>query len=159
MQLSKENHNRVQQKSTSNLSALMQDVLARAKAQGATEASVSVNHDSGFSVDVRMGEVETVSFNDDKGVSVVVYFGHQKGAASSTDTSSASIDALITAACDIAKVSAADPCFGLADKELMTNHFPDLDLYHPWAIKPAEAVEMALTCEAKALALDARIKN
>lgn len=159
MQLSKENHNRVQQKSTSNLSALMQEVLTRAKAQGATNASVSVNHDSGFSVDIRMGQVETVSFNEDNGVSLVVYFGHQKGAASSTDTSPESIDSLITAACEIAKVSAADPCFGLAERELMTNQYPDLDLYHPWSIKPAEAVEMAMTCEAKALALDARIKN
>lgn len=159
MQLSKENHNRVQQKSTSNLSALMQDVLSRAKAQGATDAAVSVNHDSGFSVDVRMGQVETVSFNDDKGVSLVVYFGHQKGGASSTDTSPAALDTLITAACDIAKVSAADPCFGLADRELMTNQYPDLDLYHPWSIKPTDAVEMALACEAQALALDARIKN
>lgn len=154
-----ENNNRVALKSTSNLSELMQDVLVRARAQGATEAVVSVNHDSGFSVDVRMSEVETVAFNEDKGVSLLVYIGHRKGGASSTDTSPAALDALVTAACDIARVSAEDPCFGLPDRELMRNDYPDLDLYHPWAINPHEAIEKALACEAYALALDKRISN
>ncbi|WED43777.1 metalloprotease PmbA [Legionella cardiaca] len=154
-----ENNNRVTGKSTNNLSELMHEVLDRAKAQGATDAMVSVNHDSGFSVDVRMGEVETVAFNEDKGINLVVYIGHRKGGASSTDTSPAALDALVMAACDIAKVSAADPCFGLADRELMTTQYPDLDLYHPWAVTPAEAIEMALACETHALALDKRITN
>lgn len=159
MQTSSENLTRVQQKSASDLSVLMQEVLNKAKKQGATDVSVSVNHDEGYSVDVRMGNVETVSFNEDKGVSLVVYIGHRKGNASSTDTSSSAIDALVQAACDIARVSAEDTCFGLADKELMTNEFPQLDLYHPWDISPPEAIEKALACEAAALATDKRIDN
>ena len=154
-----ENSNRVAVKSTNNLSELMQDVLARAKAQGATDAMVSVNYDSGFSVDVRMGAVETVAFSEDQGVSLIVYIGHRKGGSSSTDTSPAALDALVTAACDIARVSAEDPCFGLADRELINNNYPDLDLYHPWAINPPEAIEKALACESHALALDKRISN
>ncbi|MGQ3891020.1 metalloprotease PmbA [Legionella sp. CNM-4043-24] len=146
-------------RSASDLSTLMQDVLRRARAQGATDASVSVNHDEGYSVDVRMGQVETVSFNEDKGVSLVVYVGHRKGGASSTDTSPEALDALVSAACDIARVSAADPCFGLADRELMTNDFHDLDLYHPWDIAPPDAIKLALDCEAQALAADKRISN
>lgn len=153
------NSNRVIGKSTSNLSELMHEVLDRARAHGATDAMVTVNHDSGFSVDVRMGEVETVAFSEDKGISLVVYIGHRKGGASSTDTSAAALEALVTAACDIAKVSAEDPCFGLADRELMNNKHPDLDLYHPWSINPPEAIEKALACEAHALALDKRIIN
>jgi PmbA protein len=154
-----ENNNRVAVKSTNNLTELMHDVLARAKAQGATDAMVTVNHDSGYSVDVRMGDVETVAFSEDKGVSLVVYIGHRKGGASSTDTSPTALDSLVTAACDIARVSAADPCFGLADRELINNNYPDLDLYYPWDISPPEAIEKALACEAQALALDKRITN
>ncbi len=154
-----ENKNRVVVKSANKLTELMHDVLARAKAHGATDAMVSVNHDSGYSVDVRMGVVETVAFNEDKGVSLVVYIGHRKGGASSTDTSATALDALVTAACDIARVSAADPCFGLADRDLMTTHYPDLDLYYPWEISPPEAIEKALACEAQALSLDKRITN
>lgn len=159
MHLSSNEHNRVQQKSTSSLSAIMHDVLAKTKQMGASDASVSVNHDRGYAVDVRMGQVETVAFHEDNGISVTVYFGHRKGSASSTDTNPDALHNMVEAACDIAKVSAADPCFGLADKALMTNQFPDLQLYHPWSIKPAEAIEIALECEAKALAIDPRIHN
>ncbi|KTD50080.1 peptide maturation protein PmbA [Legionella quinlivanii] len=159
MQITTQNSNELQQKSIEKLSELMKDVLDRAKALGASDASVAVNHDNGFSVDVRMGEVETVAFNDDKGVSLVVYFGHRKGSASSTDTSPAALDSLVAAACEIAKVSAADPCFGLPDSELMTNQYSNLELHHPWSITPAQAIEMALACESHALSLDKRISN
>lgn len=159
MQTLTQNTNRGQLKSTEELQSLMKDVLVRARQKGATAASVAVNHDCGFSVDVRMGQVETVAFSEDNGVSVIVYIGHQKGGASSTDTSPAALDAMITAAIDIAKVSAADPCFGLAEKELVSNTYPRLDLCHPWSITPAEAIEMALSCERQALAMDKRISN
>ena len=154
-----QNINRGQVKSTEELSALMQDVLARARQQGATDASVSVNHDSGFSIDVRMGEVETVAFSEDNGVGIVVYQGTRKGSASSTDTSPRALDAMISAAIDIANVSAADPCFGLADRDLVSNEYSDLDLCHPWSITPPEAIDVALSCERQALAMDKRIGN
>ena len=47
----------------------------------------------------------------------------------------------------------------MADAELMTQHFPDLDLYHPWAPSPEEAIEQARACEAAARGLDKRIDN
>lgn len=159
MQLSTKNNKRLRDESTSNLTALMHDVLARASKHGATDAVVSVNHDSGFSIDVRMRDVETVSFNENKGVSLSVYIGHRRGSASSTDTSPAALDTLVQAAYDIAKVSAEDPCFGLADRELMTKEHQDLDLYHPWDVTPVEAIETTLACEAHALDLDNRITN
>lgn len=66
---------------------------------------------------------------------------------------------MVKAACDIARVSAEDPCFGLADKELMSPNHPDLDLFHLWDINPQQAIEMALDCEKYALSLDKRIIN
>ena len=151
--------NRGQLKSTEELSSVMQDILARAHHQGATEASVAINHDCGFSIDVRMGEVDTVAFSEDNGVSITVYRGHRKGGASSTDTSPKALDAMVAAAIDIADVSAADPCFGLADKALISNQYPELDLCHPWSISPSEAINLALDCERQALACDQRIGN
>lgn len=159
MQTMTQHNNNVLAKSTDELSELMTQVLALAKQEGATDASVVVNNDRGFSVDVRMGEVETVAFSEDKAIGLTVYFGHQKGGASSTDTSPSALHAMVKAACEIAKVSAKDPCFGLADKELMTDKYLDLDLYHPWALTPEEAIEKALACEAHALAQDKKITN
>ena len=151
--------NRGQLKSTEELSSVMQDILDRARQQGATDASVAINHDCGFSIDVRMGEVETVAFSEDNGVSITVYRGQRKGGASSTDTSPRALDAMVAAAIDIADVSAADPCFGLADKDLMSNQYPALDLCHSWSITPPEAIALALDCEGRALSLDKRIGN
>ena len=159
MQIKTQHNNSEVHKSTSDLTRLMDEVLAIAKREGATNAAVAVNNDRGFSVDIRMGEVETVAFSEDKGVGLTVYIGQRKGGASSTDTSPAALELLVKAACDIARVSAEDPCFGLADKELMTKEHPELDLYHPWDITPQQAIELALKCESHALSIDKRITN
>lgn len=151
--------NRGQAKSTEEITTLMQSVLDKANQHGATSAAVGVNYDAGFSVDVRMGEVETVAFSEDKSVSVTCYIGQRKGSASSTDTSLAAIESMVKAACEIAKVSAEDPCFGLADNELISQDYPDLALCHPWGITPPEAIDMALSCERQALSIDKRIAN
>ncbi|MDF1677300.1 MAG: metalloprotease PmbA [Legionellaceae bacterium] len=141
------------------LEQLMETVLDRSRANGATDAAVSVNHDEGFGVDVRMGGIETVAFSEEKGVAVTVYIGQQKGSATSSDTSDAALDAMVAAACDIAKVSAKDPCFGLPDADLIEMQYPDLNLLHPWALSPEKAGELALACETKALGLDTRVHN
>ncbi|MDR3443493.1 MAG: metalloprotease PmbA [Legionella sp.] len=159
MQIKTQHNNSEVHKSTSELTRLMNEVLDLAKKEGATDATVVVNNDRGFSVDVRMGSVETVAFSEDKGVGLTVYIGQRKGGASSTDTSPEALHAMVKAACDIAAVSAEDPCFGLADKELMTSEHADLDLFHPWDINPQKAIEMALKCETYALSLDKRITN
>jgi PmbA protein len=159
MQIKTQHNNSEVHKSTTELTQLMNAVLLLAKKEGATDAAVSVSNDRGFSVDVRMGEVETVAFSEDKGVGLTVYVGKRKGGASSTDTSPTALESMVKAACDIARVSAEDACFGLADKELMTKELHDLDLFHPWAITPPEAIQMALECESHALSLDKRITN
>lgn len=154
-----QNTARVASKSTDELSSLMADILKRAKKIGASDASVDVHMDSGFSVEVRMGSVETVAFSEDNSIGVTVYIGQSKGSASSSDTSSAAIDAMVLAAYEIAQVSASDPCFGLPDKEPLPNRAVDLDLDHVWDITPTQAIEQSLACEAKALSLDANIVN
>lgn len=143
----------------SSLKQLMEDVLKRAKACGATDAAVTVNQDMGFGIDVRMGSVETVAFSEDRGVSVTVYVGQQKGSASSSDTSSNALDTMVSAALDIAKVSAKDPCFGLPDKDLIQPDYPALDLLHAWDITPEAAIELATNCETMARDKDKRIHN
>lgn len=160
MQKSMSQHsNRGPLKSTQELSSLMDIVLNEARQQGATDAAVSVNHDTGFSVDVRMGEVETLAFSEEKGVGVTVYLGTKKGHASSSDTSIDAIKMMVSAALEIAQVSAADPCSGLPDKALINFEYPELDLYHPWEITPTAAIEEAKKCEKIALAHDKRITN
>ncbi|MDF1683310.1 MAG: metalloprotease PmbA [Legionellaceae bacterium] len=151
--------NQVQTKPKEAFNHLMDDVLKRARKIGATDAAVSVNHDQGFGVDVRMGAVETVAFSEEKGVSVAVYVGQKKGSATSSDTSPAALDTMVNAAYEIAKVSAEDPCSGLPDTDIISIDYPELDLLHPWTITPEEAGQLAETCESHARSLDKRIHN
>ncbi|MFA6040899.1 MAG: DNA gyrase modulator, partial [Methylophilus sp.] len=142
------------------LKQITQDVLHLAKQFGASSADVEVSYGTGQNVSVRLGEAENIEYNKDKGVSTTVYFGHQKGHASSSDLSAQALKDTVEAACNIAKYTAKDEFCGLADAALMATEFPDLDLYHPWQINIDQAIELAKRCEAAALAVDStRITN
>jgi len=141
------------------LEQVVADLLAEAKKQGASAAEAGVSSDSGLSLTVRLGEVETIEHTNDRGLGVTVYFGHSKGAASTSDLRPQAIRETVTAACRIARYTSDDPCHGLADPELMARDYPDLDLYHPWDIAPEQAAELARRCEDAARQTDPRISN
>jgi PmbA protein len=138
---------------------LTQDVLHLAIQQGATQAEVAVSMDTGLSTTVRSGEVETLEFHREQGVGITVFFGKRKGIASSSDINMAAIEETVKAACNIAQFTMPDECAGLADPELMAYEYPDLDLYHPWAISPEEAIAIATECETAGRKIDKRITN
>lgn len=137
-----------------SLKQITQDVLKLAKQAGASSAETEVSYGTGQNVSVRMGEAENIEYNRDKGVSVTVYFGQQKGHASSSDLSQQALKDTVEAACNIAKYTAKDEFCGLADANLMATETPDLDLHHPWNISVEAAIEIAKTCEAAAFAVD-----
>ena len=142
------------------LKQITQDVLKLAKQAGASSAETEVSFGTGQNVSVRLGETENIEYNRDKGVSVTVYFGQQKGHASSSDLSAQALKDTVEAACNIAKYTAKDEFCGLADANLMAADAPDLDLYHPWNISVEDAIEIAKTCEAAAMDVDRkRITN
>ena len=145
--------------SRGELETVVTTILGEAKRQGASAAEAGVNAESGLSVTVRLGEVETVEHNRDKGLGVTVYFGQRKGSASTSDFSREAIRETVGAACAIAKYTAEDPCAGLADAELMATEIPDLDLHYPWDLPAERAIALAEECEAAARAVDKRITN
>jgi PmbA protein len=135
------------------------DLLAEAKLQGATAAEAAVSSDSGLSVNVRMGEVETIEHTRDNGLGVMVFFGQRKGSASTSDLSPEAIKETVKAACNIARFTSEDEYAGLADPERMASELPDLDLYHPWSLPVEQAIEIGTQCEKSARELDPRITN
>ena len=142
-----------------HLAELSQRLLERAKARGATQAEVSCSEETGLNVNVRMGAVETVESNRDRGIGVTVYFGKRKGSASTADLREESLDATVEQACAIARYTEDDDATGLADPELMAREFPDLDLWHPWAVDADRAVDLALACEAAGREANSLIEN
>ena len=144
---------------TGRLSDLATGVLARCRVRGASQAEISINEDSGLSVNVRLGEVETVERTGDRGVAVTVYFGQRKGSASTADLQESSLEATVDQACAIARFTEEDSASGLADPALMAHEFPDLDLWHPWNLDADTAVALAVQAEAAGRAADRRISN
>ncbi len=145
--------------SLAQLQEMSETVLRLAKEAGASAAEAEVSLGFGQNVSVRMNETETIEYNRDKGVSVSVYFGQQKGHASTSDLSPQALQDTVAAACNIARYTAKDEFCGLADAALMAKNIPDLDLHHPWDIKVDDAIALAKVCEAEARGVDARITN
>ena len=141
------------------LEQAVQEALAEARTQGASQAEAGVSMESGLTLTVRLGEVETLEYQRDRGLGVTVYFGKRKGAASTADLSHAAIADTVRAACSIARYTAEDDCAGLAEAGLMATEFPDLDLDHPWEPEPEEVIALARTCEDAARSFDPRIEN
>ena len=145
--------------SIDEIKQMSEDVLSVAKRLGASSAEAELSLSIGQNVSVRLGEVENIEYNRDKGMSVTVYFGQQKGHASTSDLSFKALEDTVAAACNIAKYTAKDEFCSLADATLMAREIEDLDLNHPWDISVDEAIEIAKSCEQAAMAVDSRITN
>jgi PmbA protein len=142
-----------------DLESIIERALEEARARGASQAEAAVSQDTGLSVGVRLGEVETLEHQRDRSMGITVYFGQRKGSASTADFSLDAVRATVAKACSIARFTAEDAASGLADAALMTRTPLDLDLSHPWDVTAERAIEIAKACEAAAMKFDARINN
>ena len=143
----------------SQFEELVDLALSHARSLGAADAAAEVSEGAGLSVSVRKGELENVERNRDKSLGVTVYLGQRRGNASTSDFSPAAIRQTVQAAYDIARFTAEDPVAGLPDAEDVADTYPDLDLFHPWALTSEEAARIALECEAAALSTSRQITN
>lgn len=145
--------------SRSQFEELVNLALTHARALGAADAAAEASEGSGLSVSVRKGELENVERNRDKSLGVTVYLGQRRGNASTSDFSPAAVRQTVQAAYDIARFTAEDPVAGLPDPQDVADEYPDLDLFHPWAIDAERAAQIALACEAAAFATSKQIGN
>jgi len=142
-----------------HLKKIADHTLSYAKKIGATSSEVEVSYGTGKNISVRLGNLEILEINRDKGFSVTLYNGHRKGSSSSSDLSMQSIEDTVDAAFKIARYTAEDPLFGLADKNLMAINMKDLDLHNAWDISIDHMIDLAKTCEAAALDVSRKINN
>ena len=130
------------------LYTLAEQVLELCRNSGAHQAEVSLSQDTGFSANVRLGEVETVERTLDQGVAVTVYLNQQKGTASTADLRPESLIETVAQACAIARFTEADSASGLADADLLASQAMDFDLWHPHEISAEQGIALALATEA-----------
>lgn len=139
-------------KTPQHLKEIVADILERAQRSGATAAEVSASTSQNLSVAVRMGDIDTLEHGRDQGLCLTVYLGNRTGTAEASGFAPADIAKLVTEAINIAKYTGEDSYAGLADATDMAVEIPDLQLYHPWTIDTADAIELVGECEAIARA-------
>jgi PmbA protein len=149
-----------------DLESLAADVVAQATKAGASDAEAIVREGDEFSVNVRMGEVETLKESGSRGLGLRVFLGKRSASASTSDLTPDGIRQLVEGAIALAKVTEEDTFNGLPETgefgSLATqNSAADLHLYYDdvYSLSGAERIEWARRCEAAALAADPRITN
>lgn len=133
-----------------------QDLLNKAKAQGAAMADVIVIQNSQMTVRQRMGQQETLESAESNGVGLRVLVrgrgGLRQAIVSSNDLRGEMLDSLVERAIAMAKVAPVDPYACLAPKSKLAKQFADLQIADPdqptiekLAAIAAEAEEAALS--------------
>jgi PmbA protein len=137
------------------------EILAMAKAKGASQGDVMMAESESFFVTVRMTEVEKISQAGEKRLGLRLFFGNSSASASTSDISKQSIEKLVDDTARMAKVTAQDPHGGLPETADLAQELPDLDLNDESArgVSVDERIQMALDAENSALAYDPRITN
>jgi PmbA protein len=144
-----------------DLESLVADVVALAVKAGATDAEAVAREGDEFSVNVRMGEVETLKESGSRGLGLRVFLGRRSGSASTSDLTAEGIRQLVEGAVALAHVTEDDPFAGLPDAAEFGTVASDLHLYYDdvYSLGGAERIEWARRVEAAAMSADPRITN
>jgi PmbA protein len=144
-----------------DLESLVADVVALAVKAGATDAEAVAREGDEFSVNVRMGQVETLKESGSRALGLRVFLGQQSGSASTSDLTAEGIRQLVEGAMALAAVTEADAFAGLPEASEFGALPDDLHLYYDdvYSLGGAERIEWARRTEAAALQADPRITN
>ena len=148
---------------STNLAALVTDVVERALRAGATDAEAVAHEGDEFEVKIRLGQVETLTESGSRAIGLRVFCGQRTATTSTSDLSEESIARLVSGAVELAKITSEDPFVGLPEREQFSDlrNGDALGLYFEdvYSLPAAERIEMARRAEAAAMAADVRIQN
>ena len=144
-----------------DLESLAADVVKLAMKAGATDAEAAVRESDEFSVNVRLGQVETLKDSGSRGLGLRVFLGKRSGSASTSDLTAEGIRQLVDGALALAKVTEEDPFSGLAEAGEFGSFSGDLRLYSEEvnSLSGEDRIAWARRAEAAALEADPRITN
>ncbi len=131
---------------------------------GATDAEAVAREGDEFSVNVRMGQVETLKESGSRGLGLRVFLGRRSASTSTSDLTPEGIRQLVEGALALAKVTQEDVFAGLPETAEFGSCIAatgDLRLYDEdvYSLAGAERIEWARRAEAAALEADPRITN
>ena len=109
----------------------LDDLLTRAKAAGAEAADAVLFDSIALSHAQRLGALERLEREESRDIGLRVLLGKQQAFVSSTDTSSAAMDELVTRALAMARSVPEDAYCGLAEPGQLARDIPQIDTYDP----------------------------
>jgi len=144
----------------SQLIALGEHLVSKGLSLGADEVEVSILEGTEFSVDVRMGQIETLLEAGSRGLSLRVIKDQKTAHASSSDLDRTQLEYLIRNAVRRAELASRDECAGLPQLEKKHIESSSLLLYDPEIplLDPKDKIALALETERIGLS-DKRITN
>jgi PmbA protein len=144
-----------------DLKDLVQDMVRRAMASGATAAECVIREGDEFSTLVRMGQVETLKEAASRSLGVRVFDGKRSASTYSSDFSREGLDRMLKSAIELSKITSEDPFSGLPEAGELGALSGDLDLYSAdvYSLPGEERISYARRAEKAALDYDPRIKN
>ena len=144
-----------------DLESLAADVVAQAMKAGASDAEAVAREGDEFSVNVRMGQVETLKESGSRGLGVRVFLGKRSASTSTSDLTAEGIRQLVDGAMALVNVTEEDAFSGLPETAEFGTLSSDLHLYDEdvYSLPGPERIEWARRAEAAALEADPRITN
>ena len=141
---------------TLDLESLTADVVALALKAGASDAEAVIREGDEFSVNVRMGQVETLKESGSRGLGLRVFLGTKSASSSTSDLTPDGIRQLVDGAIALARFTEEDPFTGLPEASEFGSLPNDLHLYYDdvYSLSGPERIDWARRCEAAALAAD-----
>ncbi|WP_119419459.1 TldD/PmbA family protein [Desertibaculum subflavum] len=132
---------------------LLTDLMARAKRAGADAADAIMVQGASLNISFRLGKLEDVERSEGQDLGIRVLVGRRQAFVSTTDLSSAALDATVARVVAMAKAAPEDPYCGLADRDLLAKRWPDLDLRDHVEPTTEDLVARAKAAEEAALAV------
>ncbi len=144
-----------------DLESLTADVVAMATRAGASDAEAVAREGDEFSVNVRMGQVETLKESGARALGLRVFLGKRTASATTSDLTAEGISQLVEGAIALARVTEEDPFNGMPEAAEYGAIKTDQHLYFDdvYSLPSAERIEWARRAEAAAMAADPRITN
>ena len=133
---------------------LAETLVERGMAAGATAADALYAGDRSSGVQLRLGQLESVSRSEGEQIGLRLFVGQQSATVASSDLSVEALDVLVERCLSMAREAPDDPFAGLAPEELLERgELPDLEAGDGLDPDPAELKARALEAENAALAV------
>ncbi|MFQ6039168.1 MAG: TldD/PmbA family protein, partial [Candidatus Aminicenantales bacterium] len=143
-----------------DLKALAESLVVSARKEGADEVEVSIGRGYEFTVEVRMGKIETLTEAGSRSLSLRVIKDKKTATASSEDLSEETLEALVESTIRRAEHASPDECAGLPEKEDVSVEISSLNLYDPEIPRLSADSKIRMAVETEKIGLsDKRITN